>query len=148
MDKIKRDLRKYEVESFKDVPYEPWLLLGFVTPNSETSIAFSPSFEVPKLLWESDTEVLQMELTPLLLLNIVERIIKIFTRPYKITENTDPLFTDLFLQARYQLENEYPFTDRTKMFFHNFRESKKWKAAFAAFVRNNDDNEKTGVPSG
>ncbi|MDF9841779.1 MULTISPECIES: hypothetical protein [unclassified Paenibacillus] len=150
-DKMERDLRKYEVDSYEKVPYVSWLLLGISTPISEASIGFSPSFEVPKAFWEGDAEVLHMELTPIMLLDIVEKMMYLLKRSRSSTlfVNTDPLFTDLFLQAHSIVESSYKyFFEGAEIDFpHKYYVRKKWQEVFATLVREDDGTIQTNVTS-
>ncbi|MCK6075396.1 hypothetical protein [Paenibacillus silvae] len=135
-DKMQRDLRKYKVKSYMDIPYEPWTILGFPASGSSAHIGFSPSFDVPEGFWEDNDEALKMELTPPMLLEIVELMMRLFEGTRKLLVNTDPLFTDLFLQAYSIIGTKYNYSSNfSSNTLQKFQEGKKWREVFTVFVR-------------
>lgn len=129
-DKMDRDLRKYEVNSYDNIPYETWILIG-------TPMGFAPSFDVPKGFYNDDDDILKMELTPMILLKIVNHMIMSLQKRRMFHIGADPLFMDLFINARYATETPIYKIDFSVSADERAAlrlEKKKWEEAFTNYI--------------
>ncbi|MGE7717522.1 hypothetical protein [Priestia megaterium] len=135
LDKIKRDLRKYNVDNIVDIPYEKWDIIGILTPYSQSSISYSAAFEVPTAIWKDRDDVITLTLTPDILLYIVNRM------NFYILSANDPSvsFTDLFLKIYRLVEVnrlivERPEEDEWSIKSEVAKKIEKWRTIMAEWV--------------
>ncbi|ASF40965.1 hypothetical protein CEH05_18105 [Halobacillus halophilus] len=138
LEKINRDLRKYKVKNISEIPYEPWSILAILTPNSEHSHTFSPSFEVPDA-WGTE-DVSEINLTPGILLSIVD-VIMFCVKTFKKEEE---LFIDLFFIAYRIIYSRKIKSENPKIDEHNLIQiyqefvlrTYQWKKLFTEWLAN------------
>ncbi|MBK0295961.1 hypothetical protein IAE22_26945 [Bacillus sp. S34] len=135
LDKIKRDLRKYNVDNVIDIPYKKWDIIGILTPHSQSSISYSAAFEVPTAFWKDRDDVITLTLTPDILLYIVDRM-----SFYILFENDLSVsFTDLFLRIYRLVEIkrltvERPEQEEWSIKSEVTEKTKKWRTIMTEWV--------------